>query len=87
MAAAACAGIGRPHPKKLSFKEQRELAALPQRIEALESEHAQLQASMASSDFYKEGSEAIARTMARAGEVEQELLTAYARWDELDSRS
>jgi ABC transport system ATP-binding/permease protein len=74
-------------PKKLSFKEQRELAALPQRIEALESEREQLQATVASPEFYKEGAETIAKTLARAGEVEQELLTAYARWDELDSRN
>jgi ATP-binding cassette subfamily F protein uup len=73
--------------KKLAYKEQRELAALPARIEALESEHTQLQASIASPEFYKEGAEHIARTMARASEVEQELLAAYARWDELDSRS
>ena len=74
-------------PKKLTFKEQRELAALPPRIEALESEQAQLQASMAAADFYLQGSDAIARTMARVTQVEQELLTLYARWDELDSRT
>ncbi len=73
--------------KKLTFKEQRELAALPQRIEALESEQAQLQASMAAADFYLQGADAIARTMSRVQQVEQELLTLYARWDELDSRT
>jgi ABC transport system ATP-binding/permease protein len=73
-------------PRKLSYKEQRELEALPQRIEALESEHAQLQAAMSSPDFYKEPAEAIARTMARSGEVEHELLVAYERWDELEAR-
>jgi ATP-binding cassette subfamily F protein uup len=73
-------------PRKLSYKEQRELASLPQRIEVLESEHTELQAATASADFYKTGSESIARTLARAGEVEQALLVAYARWDELDSR-
>ena len=72
--------------KKLTFKEQRELESLPRKIEALESEHAQLQASMASPEFYKEGADTIARTMARAAEVEQELLTAYERWDDLESR-
>jgi len=71
---------------KLSYKEQRELEALPHRIEALESEHDQLRASMASPDFYKESADIIARTMARAGEVEHELLEAYERWDDLDSR-
>ena len=40
----------------------------------------------ASPEFYKEGANAIARTIARAAEVEQELLTAYERWDDLESR-
>ena len=72
--------------KKLTFKEQRELESLPRKIEALESEHAQLQVSMASPEFYKEGADAIARTIARAADVERELLTAYERWDDLESR-
>ena len=84
-ASAGGGGVAAP-PKKLSYNEQRELASLPARIEALESEHTQLQTSIASPDFYKEGSDAIAKTMARAGEVEELLLSAYARWDELDSR-
>ncbi|HUR33452.1 MAG TPA: ATP-binding cassette domain-containing protein [Vicinamibacterales bacterium] len=72
--------------KKLSYKEQRELETLPHRIEALESELGQLQASIAAPDFYKERAEGIASSLARAGEVEQALLDAYARWDELDAR-
>ena len=42
---------------------------------------------MAAADFYLQGSDAIARTMSRVQQVEQELLTLYARWDELDSRT
>ena len=72
--------------KKLTFKERRELESLPRRIETLESEHTQLHTSMTSSEFYKDGAETIARTMARSAEVDQELLTAYERWDDLESR-
>jgi ATP-binding cassette subfamily F protein uup len=72
--------------KKLSYNERRELDALPRRIEALESEHAQLHASIAAPDFYKEPADAIDRTLSRASEVEHELLVAYERWDELDAR-
>ena len=72
--------------KKLSYKEQRELDALPQRIEVLESEHTELQARIASPEFYKEGAEAIAASMARVGSLEQELLQAYERWDDLEAR-
>ena len=42
---------------------------------------------MASPEFYKAGADTIAKTMARAGDVERDLITVYARWDKLDSRS
>ena len=73
-------------PTRLSYHEQRELAALPDRIAALEAEQAALAARIAAPEFYKETREAIAMALARAGAVEQELLAAYARWDGLDSR-
>jgi ABC transport system ATP-binding/permease protein len=72
--------------RKLTYNEQRELSALPVRIEALEAEHARLESATASADFYKEGADAIAQTLHRIAEVEQELLDAYARIDELKER-
>jgi ATP-binding cassette subfamily F protein uup len=72
--------------KKLSFNEQRELDELPRRIEQLETELKALHATIASPDFYRESSDAIARTLARAEELKDSLHNAYARWDELDSR-
>jgi ATP-binding cassette subfamily F protein uup len=63
------------------------LSALPARIEALEAEHARLEAAVASPDFYKEGAEAIAQTLDRIASVEQELLDAYSRADELRERA
>ncbi len=72
---------------KLSYREQQELAQLPARIEVLEQEQAQLNAAIAGPDFYKEGALAIARTLARVDEVQELLLAALARWDELDSRT
>ena len=73
--------------KKLSFKEQREMDDLPRRIERLEAEQAELHARIASPDFYKEPPDAIARALARVDELKGSLHDAYARWDELDSRS
>jgi ATP-binding cassette subfamily F protein uup len=70
---------------KRSFKEEKEYADLPKRIAALESEQQQLQEAMARPEFYKEGAEAIKKTMARVETIERELLAAMARWDELDS--
>jgi ABC transport system ATP-binding/permease protein len=73
--------------RKPTFREQQELRQLPERIERLEAEQQQLSAAVATPDFYKERGEAIRQTLARLEELEQELLSAYARWDELDSRS
>jgi ATP-binding cassette subfamily F protein uup len=81
-----------PRPKaarsgKLSFNEQREFQALPDRIATLEREQADLQARVDAPDFYKEGAEAIAATLQRVEDVRADLDRAYAQWDELDSRA
>jgi ABC transport system ATP-binding/permease protein len=73
--------------RKLSYKDQRELAALPARIHALEAEHASLETAAAAPEFYKEGPEGIARTLDRIAQVEHELLEAYSRLDHLKSGS
>jgi ATP-binding cassette subfamily F protein uup len=73
--------------RKLSYNEQRELNALPARIETLETEHANLETTVAGPEFYKEGSDAIARTFERIAEVERELLNAYSRLDDLKERT
>ncbi len=72
---------------KVSFKEQKELEKLPARIEGLDAEQQQLNTAVAAPGFYKEGAEKIHQTLARLEEIQQALLDAYARWDELDSRS
>jgi ATP-binding cassette subfamily F protein uup len=72
--------------KKLSYKEQREIDALPSRIEALEAEQRELQARIASPGFYKEPRTAIDAALGRADGIVQEITDAYARWDELDAR-
>jgi ABC transport system ATP-binding/permease protein len=71
--------------RKLSYKEQRELDALPAKIEALEREQREVNARIASPDFYKEPRAAIAAAIARAESLQVELLAAYARWGELES--
>ena len=72
-------------PRKASYREQQELLALPGRIASLESEQLRLQAAVAAPAFYKEPAETIARTLTRLEAIEQELLSALTRWDELDS--
>jgi ABC transport system ATP-binding/permease protein len=73
-------------PRKLTFKEGRELASLPEIIEALESEQAQLHAQMADSTFYQQPGAEIAKAHARLESLTSRLQTAYARWQELESR-
>jgi ABC transport system ATP-binding/permease protein len=72
--------------KKLSYNEQRELDALPARIEALEFEQHALNARIAGPEFYKERADAIAASLARVETLQRELVDAYARWDELETR-
>jgi ATP-binding cassette subfamily F protein uup len=70
---------------KRSFKEERELAALPARIEALEAEHAELVEQQGRPEFYKQGPAEQTRVRTRAGEIAEELAAAYARWEKLEA--
>jgi ATP-binding cassette subfamily F protein uup len=73
--------------KKLSFNEQRELAALPAKLEALEDEARALKDRIAGPDFYKEGADSIRAAMARERELTAGIETLYSRWQELEARS
>jgi len=85
------ATVATPEPprvqKKPSYKETLELEQLPARIDALEAEQTQLQAAVASADFYKRPANEIHEALARLEELETLLLAAYTRWDALDSRA
>ncbi len=72
-------------PRKLTYKEQRELESLPGKIEALEREQVELSARMGEADFYRQGSGKITATMERIEAVKGELETCYARWQSLES--
>jgi ATP-binding cassette subfamily F protein uup len=71
--------------RKLSYKEQRELEALPARIAALEEEQQTLHARSSAPDFYKEGADAIRAVLERIETLGDELHVAYERWLELES--
>ncbi len=70
--------------RRLTYKEQQELLALPETIEHLEAEVAALHEKMASPDFYQASGERIATENARLKGIEEELAAAYARWQELE---
>lgn len=71
--------------KKLSFKDQRELETLPQLIETLETQQAELQAKLAEPSFYQQAGPEIAKVTNQLAEVHEQLEAAYARWEELES--
>lgn len=76
---------GPKEKSKLSFKEVRELAALPQAIEALEKEKAEIIAALSSPEFYAGSDPArVAAVNARLEALEKELDEAYKRWEELE---
>jgi ATP-binding cassette subfamily F protein uup len=73
-------------PRKLSYKEKRELDALPALIESLEHDQLQLQERSASADFYQQSQDLIAAGMKELAEIDVRLQAAYTRWEELEGR-
>jgi len=72
-------------PRKLSFNQKRELAELPQRIEALEREQAELHQRVSDPDLYAKGGKEAAAISARLEELERELEEVFSRWEELEA--
>ncbi|MBU1043566.1 MAG: ATP-binding cassette domain-containing protein [Candidatus Omnitrophica bacterium] len=73
-----------PKPKKLSFKQAKELQELPLRIEQLEAEQKQIFNTMAQPDLYKKEPGKIKILEQRAEQIKQELPEMYKRWEELE---
>lgn len=71
---------------KLSYKEQRELDALPARIEALEAEQARIAEQLASADLYQREPQQVPVLQARHEAIEAELMEALERWELLGAR-
>lgn len=71
--------------RKLSNREQRELAELPARIEKLEAEQAGLVAKLGDPKFFKQEAAIVRAAEARLRELEKEHADALARWEELEA--
>lgn len=71
---------------KLSFKEEKELQELPQRIEKLEAMQHELQQLTSHADFYQQSPDIIANKMDDLKNIEEELHIFYKRWEELETR-
>ena len=74
-------------PRRLKYMEQRELEALPGRIEVLEAERERLHAAMAEPAFYQQPPAAIVEATARLKSLDGELAVLYDRWEELEGRA
>ncbi|MDZ4238080.1 MAG: ATP-binding cassette domain-containing protein, partial [Hydrogenophaga sp.] len=82
-AAPAAAPSAPATKKKLSYKEQRELDALPERIAQLEAEQAELDLQLNNGQLFSADPARAAQLAARHAQVEAEWLQAMERWETL----
>jgi ATP-binding cassette subfamily F protein uup len=71
---------------KLSYKETRELEALPKEIEALEAEQKLLSGKMSDPGYYREPPDVLRADQARIGEIEALLIKKLERWEALEAK-
>ena len=83
--AAPAASAPVPAKKKLSYKEQRELEALPQHISALEAEQKELQATLSDGSVYQSDVAKAIALQTRDGEIDAALMAALERWEALSN--
>ncbi|CAB3790324.1 ABC transporter ATP-binding protein uup [Paraburkholderia ultramafica] len=80
------AGRNTQRAAKLSFKEQRELEALPEKIAALEAEQKTIGAQLEDGLVFARDAQEGTRLTERYAAIDEELLIALERWDELENR-
>ena len=76
-----------PQSKKLSYKEQRELDALPERIDSLEKELDSIREALADGTIYRSDPAKAQSLTERLPLAEAELEASVERWAELEERS
>jgi ABC transport system ATP-binding/permease protein len=72
-------------PRRLGFKEARELEALPERLELLETEQSELHARLADPAYYQDSGGEVGESKARLESLTAELEALYLRWEELEA--
>jgi ATP-binding cassette subfamily F protein uup len=72
-------------PRKLGYKDQRELDALPARIEALEAEQRLLTEQLSGSEVYASEAARLSEIQDRFAQIEEELMLALERWEALSA--
>src|SRR6266851_2998554 len=72
---------------KLGYKEERELAELPARLEELELEQREIAGKLADPLLYRDRPGEVKELQLRHAAVEAELTQVFARWEELEAKS
>ncbi len=75
-----------PKPRKLSYKEQRELDELPGVIDALEAEQKELSDLLGKPELYASDPKRVADAQVRYAQIDEELMAALERWEILGKR-
>lgn len=84
-AASKATEVNQKKPKKLSYKDQRELDRLPQKIELLETRVEQLTEEMSKAEFFQQDRSVIVKTQQALETANADLDACYKRWEELES--
>jgi ATP-binding cassette subfamily F protein uup len=71
--------------RTLTFREKKEIEALPALIESLEAERAGLYETLSDPDFYRQEGSRLPAVRARMSELDKEIPAAYERWELLES--
>jgi ATP-binding cassette subfamily F protein uup len=71
---------------KLSYKEGRELAEIPARVRALEQEQREITDTLGDAALYRDQPEQLKQLQARFGDIEEQLMQALSRWEELEAK-
>jgi ATP-binding cassette subfamily F protein uup len=82
----SAAGRNAQRTVKLSFKEQRELEALPETIAALEAEQKAIGAHLEDGSIFARDAKEGARLTERYAAIDDELLAALERWEALEAK-
>src|SRR5467141_876551 len=76
----------RTQSNKLGYKEERELAELPDKLNALEREQEQIAGRLADPGLYRDRSGEVKPLQTRHAAIEKELTLALTRWEELEGK-
>jgi ATP-binding cassette subfamily F protein uup len=74
-------------PKKLSYKEQRELEELPVLIAALEAEQKAISDKLAVADIYRQQPDEAKKLNQRFARIDEQLLETLEKWEAIEAKS